>query len=83
MDDDRSADDITDAEPISQEYLKRAAVIFKQRRQVACMMGMWAVVWVIMSHRVGKHIVMCSGAAVSAVDVEGKNTVSTVLGGSG
>lgn len=51
VNDDGSADDLIDGEPIRQKHRKRISVIFQKRRQVARVPGMLAAIGIVMRQR--------------------------------
>ena len=73
VNDDGSANDIPDGEPIREERLPCVAAVAQQRRKIAGMRGMRAVAGVEMPARIGEG--GRAGAARTGVDVERKDVV--------
>lgn len=70
------ADNLVYRETVCQKNRQGSAAIAKQGRQISCVVGVSAAVWVIVGHDVCKLVagIACAGSA--AVDMEAENTLA-------
>ena len=72
MDDNGFVQNLLDGKPVGKKYLKRKTVVSKQRRQIACVIGVGGLPRVVMGKGIGKGVFCCAGALGAAVNVKSK-----------
>lgn len=79
MYDDGTPNDILRLKPIGIYRIPGGAIVSKQRRQIACVLGMLAVVRIIVAFCIRKRILCVSGTAVSLVHMHSEYCLLTLL----